>query len=53
MNINLKFNNAILHMKSKIVIVIKSNKFVAIITHINILLYSNANHILIIGEMGI
>jgi hypothetical protein len=53
MNISLEFNNAILHIEFKIIVVIKSNKFVAIVTHISKLLYSNANHILIIGEMGI
>jgi hypothetical protein len=53
MNINLKFSNAIIHIKSKIVVVIKSNRFVAIVIHISILLYSNANNILIIGKMGI
>jgi hypothetical protein len=53
MNISLEFRNAILHIKSKIFIVFKSNKFVAIVIHISILLYSNGNHILIVGKMGI
>jgi hypothetical protein len=42
-----------LSLQNLIVIVIKSNKFVAIVTHIRKLLYFNANHILIIREMGI
>jgi hypothetical protein len=53
MNINLEFSNVIFHKKSKIVVVIKSIRVVAIITHISKLFYSNANHIFIIGKIGI
>jgi hypothetical protein len=52
MNIFLQFNNVILHI-NLIVVVIKSNRFVLIVIHISRLLHSNANHILIIQEVGI
>jgi len=37
MNIFMEFGNLILHIKSKIAIIIKSNKFVVVVSHIKIL----------------
>jgi hypothetical protein len=50
-NIFLESNNGTFHIKL-IFVVIKSNRFVVVFTHIKGLAYSNVNHVLIIQEVG-